>query len=90
MAERFVDVFKRAIKKASRIETVNEELQKMLSIYRITPNVNTSSGMVPRKIFARKFVRYSIDLNPQKRKWMKEKIPIVNITTPAKNIFLEL
>ena len=36
-------MFKKAIKKAIRIETVNEELQKFLSMHRITPNA--SSGM---------------------------------------------
>ena len=55
MAERFVDVFKRAIKKASWIETMNEELQKFSFIYRITPDINANSGMALAKlIFARK------------------------------------
>ena len=33
LVERFIDVFKRAIKKAKRIEAENEELQEFLSIY---------------------------------------------------------
>ena len=87
LAGRFVDVFKRAIKKASGIETVNEELQKFLSIYCITPNVNAILEMAPAELlFARK-IRYSIDRDQQKRKCLKEKIPMVNITTPA-NIYI--
>ena len=35
LVERFIDAFKRAIKKANGIETENKELQKFLSIYRI-------------------------------------------------------
>ena len=49
MKERFIDVFKRAIK-ASGIETVNQELQKFFSIYRITPNVDGRSGMAPAEL----------------------------------------
>ena len=41
--ERFIDVFKRAIKKANGIKTENEELKEFLSIYRITPNPNTGA-----------------------------------------------
>ena len=33
LVERFIDVFKRVIKKANGIETENEELQGFLSIY---------------------------------------------------------
>ena len=55
MIERFIDVFKRPIKKDSGIETLNEELQKLLSIYRITPRVNATLGIVPAKLmFAKK------------------------------------
>ena len=55
MTERFVGVFKREIKKTIEIETVNEELEKMLSIYRITPNINAGSGMAPAELmFVRK------------------------------------
>ena len=43
MTERFFKMLKRMLKKASGIETVNEELQKFLSIYCTKPNVNVSS-----------------------------------------------
>ena len=56
LVERFIDVFKRAIKKANGIETENEELKEFLSIYRITPNPNTNTNMSPVELmFAWKF-----------------------------------
>ena len=45
LVERFIDVFKRAIKKTNRIEAENEKLQEFLSIYQITPNLNTNASM---------------------------------------------
>ena len=47
LVERFVYVFKRAIKKANGIEAENEELQEFLSICRITPNSNTNANKSP-------------------------------------------
>ena len=47
LVERFIVVFKRAIKKANGIEAENEELQEFLSIYRITANPNTNANMSP-------------------------------------------
>ena len=55
LVERFIDVFRRAIKKVNGIEAENEELQEFLSIYRITPTPNTNANMSPAElIFARK------------------------------------
>ena len=69
MAERCVDVFKRAIKKASRIETMNEELQNFLSIYRITSNVNANSRIAPAKlVLARKVCSAFDKLRPTEKK----------------------
>ena len=62
MAEKFVDVFKRAIKKASRIETMNKELEKFLSIYHIIPNVNVSSGIAPAELMFASIKYICIDL----------------------------
>ena len=74
MAERFVDVFKRAIKKASGIETGNEELQKFLSRYRMASNVNTSSGMVQVElIFARRICSVFDELRPSEMKMVERK-----------------
>ena len=50
MAEKFVDVFKKVIKKASGIETVNEELQKFMFIFRITPWMTTAIFLFSKKI----------------------------------------
>ena len=38
------------IKKAKGIEAENDELQKFLSIYRITPNVNASKSKAPAEL----------------------------------------
>ena len=74
MVERFVDVVKRVIKMASGTEIVNEELQKFLSIYRITPNANVSSGIVPAElIFARKIRSVFDKLKPTEKKMNERK-----------------
>ena len=69
LVERFIDVFKRAIKKANGIETENEKLQEFLSIYRITPNPNTNANMSPTELmFARKIRSIFDKLIPSKKK----------------------
>ena len=74
LVERFINVFKRAIKKADEIEAENEELQKFLSIYRITPYVNASEGMAPAKlIFTRKIHSVFDKLIPSKNKIKESK-----------------
>ena len=61
MVERFVNAFKRAIKKTSGIE--------FLSIYHRTPNVNASSGMAPVELtFARKIRSVFDKLRPREKK----------------------
>ncbi len=50
LVEKFIDEFKRAIKKAKEIEAEDDELQKFLSIYRITPNVNASKSKAPAEL----------------------------------------
>ena len=85
--EIFINVFKRAIKKACGVETVNEELKYFLSIYCIT----SSSRMGPDELlFARK-IRLSFDkLRPTKKKMDERKIQIVNTTTSAKKYTLRI
>ena len=74
MAESFVDLFKITIKKASGIETVNKELQKFLSRYGITPNLNVSSGMAPAELmFARKIRSVFNRLRPKEKKMVERK-----------------
>ena len=89
MAGRFVDVFKRAIK-ASRIEIVNEELQKFLSIYCITPNINVSSGMTPTKLmFARKIHLVFDRLRPTGKKMFERKNTNGKNYNPSKKIYFK-
>ena len=55
LAERFVDTFKRALKKNQDMDTDEKSLENFLSVYRITPNPNTNSGLSPAELmFARK------------------------------------
>ena len=57
-AERFVDTLMRALKKSNGMETENGRIQQFLSVYRITPNSNTISGMSPNELmFAQKKFR---------------------------------
>ena len=69
LVERFIDVFKRAIKKANGIKAENEELQEFLSIYRITPNPNTNANMSPVELMFTRKIRSIFDkLIPSKKK----------------------
>ena len=86
--ERFINVFKRAIKKANGIETENKELQEFLSIYWITPNPNTNTNMSPAELmFARKIRSIFNKLIPSK-KGNKEKVNSSNKTyNPREKIY---
>ena len=56
-AEPFVDMFKRALKISEREESDEKRLQQFLSVFRITPNSDTRSGMSPVELmFARKTI----------------------------------
>ena len=80
LMERFIDVFKRVIKKADRIETENEELQEFLSIYRIRPNPNTNANMfLAELVFARK-IRSVFDKLIPSKKGNKKKINTSKMT----------
>ena len=80
LVERFIDVFKRAIKKANGMEAENEELQEFLSIYRITPNPNTNANMSPAELmFARKIRSVFVKLIPSKKEIRKKLIPIIRL-----------
>lgn len=55
LAERFVDMFKRVLRKHQGMDTVEYSLEKFLSVYRITPNPKTNAGLSPAELmFARK------------------------------------
>ena len=56
-AERFVDTFKRALRKNQGMDTNERSVQKFLVVYRITLNPNTDSGLSSAKLmFARKIL----------------------------------
>ena len=48
--ERFLDTFKRALKKTNGQDTEESNIQQFLSAYRITPNPNTISGKSPAEL----------------------------------------
>ena len=76
--ERFIDVFKRSIKKANGIEAENKELQEFLSIYRIAPKPNTNANMsLAEQMLARKIQSIFDELIPSK-KGNKKKISTFN------------
>ena len=61
LAERFVDTFKRVLKKNQGMDTDEKSLEIFLSVYRITPNPNTNAGLSPAELmFARK-IRSAFD-----------------------------
>lgn len=72
-AERFVDTFKRALKKTNGTNTDDGNIQQFLSIYRITPNPNAISGMSPAELmFARKIRSVFNRLLPDRKKELPE------------------
>ena len=89
---RFIGVFKRTIKKANRIEAENEELQKFLSIYRITSKVNASGGKAPTElIFARKIRSVFYKLILSKNEIKESKNTLNKFYRPGeKNLFSKL
>ena len=76
LAERFVDTFKRALKKNQGMGTDEKSLENFLSVYRITPNPNTNAGLSPAELmFARKSDPYLTGFYQiQTRQQQQEKI----------------
>ena len=67
-AERFLDIFKRALKNSNG-ESTKAVLQQFLQVYRLTPNKNVPSVMSPAEIvFARKIRSVFDKLIPNKKK----------------------
>lgn len=67
--ERFVDTFKRALRKNNGIDTEEKSLQKFLAVYMITPNQNTNANLSPAEImFARKIRSVFDRMLPNKKK----------------------
>ena len=84
LMERYIDVFKRAIKKANGIKAENEELQEFLSIYRITPNPNTNANMSPAELMFAMKIRSVFDKFDSVKEGNKKKVN----TSNKKNNFL--
>ena len=78
LVERFLDVSKRAIKKANGIEAENEELQEFLSIYRITPYPNANANMSPAELMFAGKIRSIFDKLISSKKGNKKKINTSN------------
>ena len=89
LVERFIDVFKRAIKKANGIEGENEELQEFRFIDRITPNPNTNSNMFPAELMFAKKIRSVFDKLIPSKKGNKKKINTSHKTYSPGGKFME-
>ena len=61
LAERFVDTFKRALKKNQGMDTDEKSLENFLSVYRITPNLNTNAGSSPAELMFTRKIRSVFD-----------------------------
>ncbi|XP_059223477.1 uncharacterized protein K02A2.6-like [Stomoxys calcitrans] len=60
-AERFVDTFKRALKKMEKEGTTAEILQRFLEVYRSIPNSNSPKGASPAEAFLGRKMRTIFD-----------------------------
>lgn len=79
-AEKFVDTFKRALRKNQGMDTEERTIQKFLAIYRVTPNENNDAKMSPAEImFARKIRSIFDRLLPYQNKRVAKKEEKVNI-----------
>lgn len=79
-AEKFVDTFKRALRKNQGMDTEERTIQKFLAIYRVTPNENNDAKMSPAEImFARKIRSIFDRLLPYQNKKVAKKEEKVNI-----------
>lgn len=61
-AERFVDTFKRALKKLEGGDTSTKQLDSFLSTYRATPNRSALDGKCPSELFIGRRIRTTLDL----------------------------
>ena len=69
-AERFVDTFKRALKKVKGFDTEEKNIQTFLMVYRITPNENIKRNLSPAEIMYARKIRSVFDrllLNRKKK-----------------------
>ena len=88
LVERFIDVFKRAIKKANGIKKENEELQEFLSIYPITHNPDINANMSPAELMLARKIRSIFDkLIPLKKEIRKKLISLIRLIVRWNKIY---
>ena len=80
---------KEQLKKANGIKAENEELQEFLSIYRITPNLNTNANMSRAELMFAWKIQSVFDKLIPSEKGNKTKINTSN-KTYKKNLFPKL
>lgn len=61
-AERFVDTFKRSMKKLESEGNIDENLEVFLKTYRSTPNVNCPDQQSPAEMLLARKIRSTLDL----------------------------
>ena len=91
-AERFIDTFKRTLKKTNGTSIDDGNIQQFLSVYRITPNPNGISGMSPAELmFARKIRSVFNRLLPKKKRSYQNRMKQENMKyfRPGDKVFLK-
>ena len=91
-AERFIDTFKRALKKINGTSIDDGNIQQFFSVYRITPNPNGISGMSPAELmFARKIRSVFNRLLPKKKRSYQNRTKQENMKyfRPGDKVFLK-
>ena len=74
-AERFRDTFKRALRKNQDMYTDERSIHKFLVVYRITPNLNTDSGLSPAELMLARKIQSVFDrLLPNQMKKIVKKL----------------
>ena len=67
-AKRFVNTFKRALKKAKGFDTKEKNIQTFLMVCRIMPNQNIKGNLLPAEIMYARKIRSAFDrLLPNRR-----------------------
>ena len=87
LVERFIDKFKRAIKKANGIEAENGDLQEFLSINGITPNPNSNANMSSSRTDVCKEIRSVFDELIPSKKGNKKKKTSNNTYSPREKFY---
>lgn len=90
LAEKFVDTFKRALKKNLTTDTDEQCIQTFLAIYRVTPNPNNNVNSSPAELmFARKIRSVFDRLLPEKKKVFKKENLNTKCFSPGENVYFK-